>query len=61
MASTGKEKKAAKDVVVVALDNFARLEHSDEVIPLYVILAIDRQLEDLLPDHVVSTVDAAEE
>ena len=61
MACTGKEKKAAKDVVVVALDNFARLEHPDEVVPLYVILAIDRQLEDLLPDHVVSTVDAAEE
>lgn len=61
MIRAWEKQKAAENIVIVTLDHFAGFENSDKVVFADKILAINRQFEHLLPDCVVSTIDASKE
>ena len=60
MIGAWKQQKVAEDIAaLVLLEDSTRLENSDEIVSLHVILPINRQLEHMLPDGIVRVVHAA--
>ena len=61
MIGAGEQQEVAKQIARLTFNHFAVFEHSNELVALNVVVSVDGQFKDLLPNCVIRVVNFAEE